>query len=293
MKPRTRRSNYPSHSDPGAGFSLHRFGPPVVVARNAPGYALLILMMVVTVLLVSLTAALPSIYQEGQREREEELIFRGNEYARAIGLFRRRFNRFPSSVNELLHTNGIRFLRRAYPDPMSRDGKWRFIHATINGALFDSKTMPGLGSSGGVPGQSALGGPQGQSSFGGPQRQTPFGGGQSSQFGPQQQAGSTSSSFGQGQEIQGAFIAGVASRNTKQSIRVLNHRTHYDEWEFLGLEGGSAGVASGLPQQSPGGQPGQPGQPGQLGTPQHPFQPAPQSPQGPGMPPLTDQPIPQ
>ena len=35
-------------------------------------------MMLATVLLVSLTAVLPSIYQEGQREREAELIFRGN-----------------------------------------------------------------------------------------------------------------------------------------------------------------------------------------------------------------------
>jgi len=280
MKRRTRQSNCPLRSDPGA---------------KARGYALLVLMMIVTVLLVSFTAALPSIYHEGQREREEELIFRGNEYARAIGLFRRRFNRFPSSVNELLHTNGIRFLRRAYPDPMSRDGKWRFIHATINGALLDSKTMPALGSAGGVPGQSAFGSPQGQSSFGSSPGQTPFGGGQSSQFGPQQQAGSASSAFGQGQEIQGAFIAGVASRSAKQSIRVLNHRTHYDDWEFLGLEG--AGVGAGLPQQSPGGQPGQqlgqPGQPGQLGTPPQPLEPTPQSPQGPGMPPLTDQPIPQ
>ncbi len=102
------------------------------------GYALLIMMMMVTLLLVLLTTALPSIYLEGQREREEELIFRGNEYARAIGLFRRRFNRFPTSVNELLRTNGLHFLRHAYPDPMSRKGKWRFIHATINGALLDN-----------------------------------------------------------------------------------------------------------------------------------------------------------
>src|SRR5881296_3348279 len=74
------------------------------------GYALLVLMMT-TILLVSLTVALPSIYLEGQREREEELIFRGNEYARAIALFHRQFNRFPRTVDELLRTNGIRFLR--------------------------------------------------------------------------------------------------------------------------------------------------------------------------------------
>lgn len=246
------------------------------------GYALLIMMMVVTVLLVSLTAALPSIYHEGQRDREEELIFRGNEYARAIGLFRRRFNRFPSSVDELLRTNGLRFLRRAYPDPMSRDGKWRFIHASINGTLLDSKTLPAPGVAGSAPGQSPFGGLQGQTPLGGSPSSSGSPPGQSSRFGPQQREGETSSSFGQ--EGQGGFIAGVASRSTKESIRVLNHRTHYDEWEFLGLEGNAAGVASGLAPQSPGGQPGQPGMP------QQPLQPAPQSPQGPGVPPLTDQP---
>ena len=70
--------------------------------RRAPvGYALLILMMMVTLLLISLTATLPSIYMEAQREREEELIFRGVEYQKAIFLFRQKFQRYPRSVEEL------------------------------------------------------------------------------------------------------------------------------------------------------------------------------------------------
>src|SRR3989441_50257 len=94
------------------------------------GYALLVLMMMATILLVSLTVALPSVYLEGQREREEELIFRGNEYARAIALFHRQFNRFPRTVEDLLRTNGIRFLRHAYKDPMKEgDGAGVFVPA--------------------------------------------------------------------------------------------------------------------------------------------------------------------
>jgi type II secretory pathway pseudopilin PulG len=103
---------------------------------------LLIVMMLATVLLISLSAALPNIYTAGMREREEELIFRGNEYARAIVLFRRQFRRYPTSVKELLQTSGIRFLRREYADPMSRRGKWRFIHADANGTILDSVTLP-------------------------------------------------------------------------------------------------------------------------------------------------------
>jgi len=106
------------------------------------GYALLFVMIAATVLLISLTAVLPSIYQEGQREREEELIFRGRQYARAIASFHQKFQRYPSRVDELTNlTNGWRFLRKEYADPMTPKGKWRFIHANAQGVLLDSKTQ--------------------------------------------------------------------------------------------------------------------------------------------------------
>jgi type II secretory pathway pseudopilin PulG len=244
-------------------------------ARGINGYALLIIMMMVTVLLVSLTVVLPSVYVEGQREREEELIFRGNEYQRAIGLFRRRFNRFPSSVKELLRTNGIRFLRRAYPDPMSRDGKWRFIHASVNGALIDSRTQ-------GLPSGLAAGAnaqnPAGAQTPGGDSKPP------ASPTGSQPGGSLTSSFFGTGTEVQGGFIAGVASSSSRESIRVRNHRRHYDEWEFLGLERGAAGM---LPAASA--PPSAPGQPGS--GPGQPAAPGPQAPLTPQLPPLTDQPL--
>ncbi len=211
------------------------------------GYALLVLMMLATILLISLTAAMPSIYTAGQREREEELIFRGNEYARAIALFRRRFNRFPASVNELLRTNGIRFLRRAYPDPISRSGKWRFIHANVNGALIDSRTM--------TP----------QSQPGSAQAMGPSTGGTVEKGRPLAPVSATG-------EMQGAYIAGVASSNRRESIRVWNGHTHYDEWEFMGIE-----------VNAPVSQPASTGQPG--GPPQ-------QGPVIPTMPPLTETGVP-
>ncbi len=148
------------------GIGASRRAYPRLEARNAPlklrnfvgsnaGYALLVLLITVTVILLTLTAALPSAYQEGQREREEELIFRGNEYARAIFLFQRQFHRYPVSVDELIRTNGMRFLRHAYTDPMSPNGKWRFIHVGPNGVLLDSRTQKvQLG-----PNPMALGGP--------------------------------------------------------------------------------------------------------------------------------------
>jgi type II secretory pathway pseudopilin PulG len=252
--------------------------PPVSYSPNR-GYAFLVLMMIVTILLISLTAALPSIYTAGQREKEEELIFRGNEYARAILFFHRQFGRFPSSVDEILKkTNGYRFLRRAYRDPMSPNGKWRLIHANAAGMLIDSRTMPGVGRQGNQAGQTPPGATTPGMTFPGtaPPGTTPLG-----EQPPQVGEGDNSIFTNQ---TQGAFIVGVASSSTKNSIRVLNDQTHYDRWEFLavgptvgGLQNGG-GTGSGI------------GQGGVTTTPVGPNQNPGMGP-GQGIPPLTDQPV--
>src|SRR5437660_12249829 len=83
----------------GFGARDSGFGTRRTLGIRVPqGYALLILMMMVTLLLVSLTAALPSIYWQAQREREEELKFRLNEYAQAIHLFQQKFQRYSPSI---------------------------------------------------------------------------------------------------------------------------------------------------------------------------------------------------
>lgn len=223
---------------------------------------LAIVMLVATLLLVALTAAVTSVYQEGQREREEELIFRGTQYAQAVALFHRKFSRYPVSVKELLQTNGMRFLRKEYPDPMDPKGKWRFIHINAAGVLLDSKnqtfgtnpnnTNPaGLGGGNSSTNSTQVGGfsmgnsnPMGQSTMGG-----------TSGFGMTQpvgssQTGPTSSFFGNQNEIQGAYIAGVAATSHHESIKIWQKHHHYDEWEFTGLDRGVFGIQIGMPTVS-------------------------------------------
>jgi len=304
--------------------------------RNiASGFALLLVMVAAAVLLIGLSAALPSIYQEGQREREEELIFRGIQYARAIASFHQKFQRYPTNIQELTKlTNGYRFLRKEFRDPMTPGGKWRFIHANAQGALLDSKTQAplpgGLGQQGAPQGAGGFGtsfpsnmggsgfGQQGTagsafdqqgmggSSFG----QQGMGGsgfGQQgmgeSGFGQQGTGGSgfgqstggfssgsnpggspsntqQSSGFSMGtSQGGGTFIVGVASASHKQSIRTWNQKTHYDEWEFIGIDLGALGIATAFPglpegiggQQQQGAQPSGFGQPTQ-GNPMAPGQ---------------------
>jgi type II secretory pathway pseudopilin PulG len=269
------------------------------------GYALLFVMLAATLILVSLTAVLPSVYQEGQREREQELIFRGTQYARAIANFHQKFQRFPTSVNELTKlTNGFRFLRKEYADPMTPSGKWRFIHANSQGVLLDSKTQgPASGGQGqpgtgqgtggfGMSGPSSMGGSAfGQSGMGGSGfgqadaggsafgQQGMGGGGMGQSTGgfslDSNSGGSTSGSqwtsafSGAGNQGGGTYIVGVASTSLKKSIRIWNQKTHYDEWEFIGVDLGALGLATsitGLPQGA-GGQSGQGDQPNTFGQP--------------------------
>ncbi len=235
--------------------------PGMAGGRLAPrknGYVLLIVMMMATILLISLTAALPNVYVEGQRQREEELIFRGQQYARAIALFHQQFNRYPTSVKELLHTDNMSFLRHAYRDPMTKSGKWRFIHASANGVILDSKLLgstgqqknsKGEGSQTNTPttGERAQGTASGESAAGG--GGFSLSGGQGTQgFSSGQESGQQgqgSSMFGDQNQLIGAYIVGVASTSTKTSIKVFEGRTHYDKWEFLGVPGAPGGPAVG------------------------------------------------
>jgi len=75
----------------------------------------------------------------------------------------------------------------------------------------------------------------------------PGGAGMNSPSGESGQIGPTSSFFGNQNQIQGAFIAGVAATSHHESIRVWQKHTHYDEWEFIGLDMGVFGVQVGMP----------------------------------------------
>jgi type II secretory pathway pseudopilin PulG len=302
---------YPSFFVPGSASRSIRHSSFIV--HHSAGYAFVALMVAFTVMLIALAAALPSVYHESQREKEEELIFRGNEYARAIYLFQRQFQRYPKSVDELIRTNNLRFLRHAYKDPMTPKGNWRFIHVGPNGVLLDSLTtgpqqQPQLV---GAFGQSPQPPSPSSSIFGGSQDQQAAQNAQSSQDAqtekpkvrPGCEKGKSESAFGE-TTLGGALIAGVASCSDKSSIRIYNKKTKYEEWEFLGMGfqplGFAGGQQSQQPQQGLGGQTNQPGQSG--GTSGSSFGPGsgasgpgptPPGVQPPPNPPLTDQPAPE
>src|SRR3974390_590836 len=87
--------------------------------HHEQGYILVSAVFAVAVLMLSLSIALPKLRQEIQRDQELETEHRGQQYARAIQLYYRRFRAYPTSIDALVETNGIRFLRKRYADPLT------------------------------------------------------------------------------------------------------------------------------------------------------------------------------
>jgi type II secretory pathway pseudopilin PulG len=93
------------------------------------GYLLLSVMLLITVMLLALAVEAPRIAQQIKREKEEELIRRGKEYAVAIKKFYRKNGTYPVSLDQLDGNSNQRFLRKRYKDPMTESGEWKLVHA--------------------------------------------------------------------------------------------------------------------------------------------------------------------
>lgn len=113
--------------------------------HNETGYALLLVIFLVTLVLITVIAASPNILTEGKREKEREMIWRGKQYARGVKLYYRKMGRFPTSLDDLTKPKigSLRFMRQAYKDPMNKeDGSWRLIYVGPAGQLIGSLKPP-------------------------------------------------------------------------------------------------------------------------------------------------------
>ena len=186
------------------------------------GYAMAALLVGMSVMAVLMSALLPMWTTLTKREKEAELVFRGNQYARAIGLFQRKFANTPPPTVDILVEQ--RFLRKKYKDPITNDD-FQLLYA--NQAM--------------VPGTQQ--GTQGTQTSTGTQRAP---GGQLIQ----QAFGNTGATAAGG-------IIGVTSKSKDTSLRVFNGRTRYNEWAFVHVQtsqapGGPGGARPGVNTNQPG-----------------------------------------
>jgi type II secretory pathway pseudopilin PulG len=182
------------------------------------------LLVGMSVMAVLMSALLPVWSHMAQREKEEELIFRGRQYARAIGLFQRKFaNTAPPSIDVLVEQ---RFLRKKYKDPITKDD-FQPIYA-------NQPQQPGTGTQVAQrPGQQAT-----------------------TTIATPAQTGFNSTGVG----VQGGVI-GVTSKSKEASIKIYNGRNHYNEWAFVYVQmtqrpGQSVNIPA-MPGQGGRGGPGQ------------------------------------
>jgi type II secretory pathway pseudopilin PulG len=89
------------------------------------GYVLLAVIFMTMLVLISLAIAAPKMAMSIQRDKELETIHRGQQYKRAIKLYYQKFGSYPTSIDQLVQTNQIRFLRKRYTDPMTGKDDWK------------------------------------------------------------------------------------------------------------------------------------------------------------------------
>lgn len=169
------------------------------------------LLLLVTIMSIGLMVAVPVWQTQVQREKEEELIFRGKQYIEAIRLYQLKHpGRFPAQLEELLKEKCI---RRLYRDPMTSHGQWNLVllQAGVGGRKrqaqmeVPSSPMPPIAS------RQARG--QGQAQAFSPQRVLVV------------SPGALSS-------VQNPQILGVVSSSSQKSIRRYNDEDTYDKWLF-------------------------------------------------------------
>src|SRR5271166_725962 len=160
---------------------------PTTRRQKEAGYTLLMVVFMVATMMILALAVTPNIITEGQRQKEVEMVWRGEQYKRAITLYVAKFGKYPTKIEDLTReTNGVRFLRRAYTDPLNReDGSWRVIYGVIPGgqsigSLKSSSVLLAQPSTQGAGGSPFTLGPQGLPQLGAQAQQPGIGGPRSS-----------------------------------------------------------------------------------------------------------------
>jgi type II secretory pathway pseudopilin PulG len=247
------------------------------------------LLVAMAVMAIVLSTVMPVYQTVARRDREAELIFRGEQYARAIGLFQQKYgNALPPDVDVLIDQ---RFLRKKYKDPIT-GGDFQFLGPNSPELAEAISTTPqqaqdalrgrGAGARGGTS-------PFGRAQTGGPGAQggtSPFGRAQTSGSGSQggaqsgftpTQRGTTFTPTSSGRapltaagragnaQAAGGILA-VASKSTQNSMRLYNGKNKYNQWIFMAVQSSlAAGAPRGSGGQTPGGTGGRAGGRGGMG----------------------------
>ena len=191
------------------------------------------LLVAMAVMAVVMSMALPVWHTMAQREKEEELIFRGEQYARAIALYQRQFpGAVPPTIQVLLDEH---LLRKKYKDPITNDD-----FQVVGPADSIATTTVAGGAAGSTTAGASPATARTATAAPGPAPVPPSSG------------QPTTGVAGPGSAAGG--VVGVVSKSKGTALRVYNGRTHYDEWVFVATaQSNRAGGPGGTNQPGAGG----------------------------------------
>jgi type II secretory pathway pseudopilin PulG len=104
------------------------------------GFTYIGLLVLIMLIGFMLAAAGQVAATTAKREREKELLFVGHQYREAIARFMQQNHRYPQELTELLEFSyggpaPAHYLRRLYPDPMTRAADWILVPAPGGGIM--------------------------------------------------------------------------------------------------------------------------------------------------------------
>jgi type II secretory pathway pseudopilin PulG len=191
------------------------------------------LLVAMGVMAIVMSTTLPVFSTMARREREAELIFRGQQYARAVRLFQFKYgNALPPNLDVLLSE---RFLRKQYKDPIT-NGDFQLVGP-------GSPELADALNSAPAQQQAGRGGPQVSQTQ--PQRQ------------PASARGVQSNTPVAANTAPGGIL-GVVSKSKETSLRIYNNKDKYNEWVFIAQQASTAAGGGAQGAQGPGGRGGLP-----------------------------------
>jgi type II secretory pathway pseudopilin PulG len=102
------------------------------------GFTYILTLLAIFIIGISLSVAGQSWKTIVKRDKEKELLFRGNQYQKAFESYYKFTKRgkvqaqLPGILEDLLKdprsSAAVRHIRKLYPDPMSKEGEWVLIY---------------------------------------------------------------------------------------------------------------------------------------------------------------------
>ncbi len=164
------------------------------------------LMVMVAIMAIFMGVAVQTVSFQMRREKEEELIFRGEQYVEAIRIFKHKYGRYPMSLKEIWEAKP-HVIRKKWKDPITDSTNWGLVFLGQGGNQIGGGGTPLAGGSGSLPTPTPAPSP------------TP--------------GGNPGILGGQGGEGARGPIIGVYSRSTDDSIKIYKGRTRYCDWKFV------------------------------------------------------------